>query len=103
MRAAGKIANEPWDARRQSNYDKRRALKKGAKAESFAREEVFERDQWTCGLCEKPVDPSLAYPNPMSASLDHIIPLSQGGSHSRANTQCSHLTCNVAKGNRVAA
>lgn len=103
MRAKGQIKNDPWNARRQANYDKRRAAKYGVGFEKFDHAEIFERDNWTCGLCSERVDPELSWPDPMSASLDHVTPISLGGPHSRANTQCSHLGCNVAKGNRVAA
>lgn len=34
--------------------------------------------------------------------LDHVIPMSKGGGHTYANTQCSHLKCNVDKGARIA-
>lgn len=34
----------------------------------------------------------------MSVSLDHVVPLSQGGAHDPANVQLAHLTCNVRKG-----
>lgn len=39
----------------------------------------------------------------MSASLDHVVPLSLGGAHTPENTQASHLICNGRKGNRSAA
>jgi 5-methylcytosine-specific restriction endonuclease McrA len=39
----------------------------------------------------------LAWPHPASASLDHRIPLSKGGSHTAENTQLAHLACNVRK------
>jgi len=48
------------------------------------------------------VDPSLKYPDPMSVSLDHIVPVSLGGMHAMSNVQCSHLFCNLSKNNRVA-
>lgn len=64
--------------------------------------EVFERDNWTCGICDEPVDQDIKWPDPRSVSLDHIVPLALGGAHSRANTQCSHLTCNVRKGAQAA-
>lgn len=83
-------------------YHRRRALKKGATIEDFKPSEIFERDEWTCGICSEPVDRSLRWPDPLSVSLDHIVPLAQGGAHSRANTQCAHLTCNVRKGAKVA-
>lgn len=62
--------------------------------------EIYERDNWTCGICELPVDPNEAYPEPGSPSLDHIVPISRGGSHEPGNVQCAHLYCNIVKGNR---
>lgn len=59
--------------------------------------EIFERDGWCCGLCDLVVDKDLAWPDPMSKSLDHIVPLSCGGDHVRANVQLAHMTCNVRK------
>lgn len=79
-----------------------RARKQDATVERFIPAEVFERDGWLCGLCHGPIDPTLAYPDPMSVSLDHVLPLSRGGEHSRSNTQASHLTCNLRKYNKVA-
>lgn len=65
--------------------------------------EVFNADKWRCGICWKNVDQTLVWPDPMRASLDHIIPLSVVGSpgHVRSNVQCSHLRCNIRKNNRV--
>lgn len=70
--------------------------------EVFSRAEIAERDGWVCQLCSKPVDPALEWPDPMSQSLDHKIPLAKGGSHTRENCQLAHLRCNLAKGDRVA-
>lgn len=84
--------------RNWKHLNARRARERGALVEKFDRVEIFERDGWICGICNEPVDPGLAHPDPMSASLDHIVPVSRGGKHSRANTQCAHLTCNVRKG-----
>jgi 5-methylcytosine-specific restriction endonuclease McrA len=76
----------------------RRARERAALVEVFDRREVFERDGWRCGLCGEPIDKGIAWPDPMSASLDHVVPISRGGKHSRANAQAAHLTCNVHKG-----
>ena len=48
-------------------------------------------------LCRKNINKTLAWPHPMSASLDHVIPIARGGEHSYANTQIAHLTCNIRK------
>lgn len=96
-------ANRPpsvWDERRRANQYAREARKRGNGYERFTRAEIAARDRWTCGLCREPIDRSLEHPDPRSLSLDHIVPLSLGGPHTRANTQASHLECNVRKGNR---
>lgn len=97
-RAKGEIKPDPWTDRRRANYQKRRARKAQVPSESIAPYEVFERDGWVCGVCERPVDRSLTHPDPASASLDHVIPLSKGGGHVLENVQLAHLVCNVRKG-----
>lgn len=79
----------------------RRAALKGAKVEDFLPVEVFERDDWTCRICELPIDRDAIWPHPLSVSLDHVIPLSRGGEHSRDNTACAHLRCNQRKYNAL--
>jgi hypothetical protein len=55
-----------------------RCEKYGAPYGRVNRAKVFRDSKWTCGLCGRPVNSRLRYPNPMSASLDHIVPLSVG-------------------------
>ncbi|WP_425566396.1 HNH endonuclease [Nonomuraea roseoviolacea] len=81
----------------------RRALEYGSAVEAFANVEVFERDGWLCQLCGDPVDREADFPHPLYPTLDHIVPLSKGGEHSRANTQLAHYRCNLMKGARMAA
>lgn len=91
------------DARRaslRSRTQQRRASQRDPDAESIDRNLIGARDRWRCGLCGRRVNNALTYPHPMSASLDHIEPLSLGGKHILSNVQIAHLTCNVAKGNR---
>ena len=35
---------------------------------------------------------------PLCASLDHVVPLSLGGGHTRDNVQCAHWLCNSLRG-----
>lgn len=80
----------------------RRARLRGAMVEMVNPLQVFERDGWVCGICELSVDPELRWPEPGSVSLDHVVPLSLGGSHSYGNVRCAHLYCNTVKGARSA-
>ena len=79
---------------------KRRALKRNAIIEDFNPVDVFKRDGYRCQLCGKKTRPDFKNPNHLLyPNLDHIIPLSDGGDHSMANTQCLCHQCNSAKYN----
>ena len=55
-----------------------------------------------CGICGKPVDKTLKSPHPMSATVDHIIPLDKGGHPSDLNNlQLAHRCCNREKSNKL--
>lgn len=87
--------------RRMTRYNHERSARlREAEWESFDPREVYDRDGWTCGLCHEPIDPALRRPDLRCVSLDHIVPVSKGGAHTRANTQAAHLICNIRKGNR---
>ncbi len=103
-RSQGLRKPDAWTDARRAQWKARYALTRGAPdAERFDYREVFERDGWICGICGDPVDPSLAWPDPMSVSLDHVIPVTKGGKHSRENAQCSHFRCNAQKSDSLAA
>ena len=100
-RASKPAARTVYTEAKRSADQRRRALRAGATVEKFESIEVFERDGWICGLCAQSVDRALSWPHPQSASLDHVLPLSRGGPHSKANTQLAHLSCNLIKGARI--
>ncbi len=60
--------------------------------ERFSRSEIYARDRGLCGLCHTPVAAH-------EATLDHILPLSCGGDHIRANVRIAHVNCNAHRGN----
>jgi 5-methylcytosine-specific restriction endonuclease McrA len=93
-----------WDnahPERCRDYTHRRRVRlRDGIVEDFLATEIFERDHYVCGLCDEPIDPFLSNRHPMMASLDHIIPITKGGHHTRDNVQAAHLRCNLSKGNR---
>jgi Restriction endonuclease len=68
--------------------------------ETFRDEEIFERDKWICQICFEKVNKKLKWPDPGSASIDHVIPIAKGGSHCRQNVVLAHRICNSSKGAR---
>jgi 5-methylcytosine-specific restriction endonuclease McrA len=87
------------DARKGTGH-RGRARYFGVEYELVNPRRVFARDRWCCGICGSPVDQRLKHPDPWSASLDHIVPMSCGGGHLYVNVQCAHLWCNIRKANR---
>lgn len=72
--------------------------KHGVTARSLAEERGTR-----CGFCGLDVDMALRKPDPMRASVDHVIPRSRGGTDERSNLQLCHLRCNSIKGARLIA
>ena len=63
---------------------------------------LFWRDNGLCQICLTPLDRTLKYPDPMSFSIDHLIPRSQGGTHAFDNLRIAHLLCNSQRGDKPA-
>lgn len=105
-RAAGRRWSQGKPETRRRNLRaktqrRRAAIRGGRQIERFTDLEIFERDHWRCGICHRRVNEALSYPHPRSASLDHVVPLSEDpDGHTRANVRCSHLSCNVKRSNR---
>ncbi|WP_419146254.1 HNH endonuclease [Iamia majanohamensis] len=76
----------------------RRARQRSAPCEPIDPHDVFKRDNWTCGLCGGRTQPTAEVPHPDAPTLDHVVPLAQGGHHTLANVQCAHFRCNTLKG-----
>jgi len=58
--------------------------------------------QSICGICGKPIDMQLKYPDPLSPCVDHIIPVAKGGHPSDiSNMQIAHWQCNRAKSDKL--
>jgi 5-methylcytosine-specific restriction endonuclease McrA len=55
-----------------------------------------------CARCGHAINPHLDPRHPLSFTLDHIVPLSLGGSLlDPANARSMHRRCNSARGNRT--
>lgn len=73
---------------------------------SVTREAVIKRDNMVCQICGKVCDPndkSWGNSGPDYPTLDHIIPLAKGGSHTWGNVQCACGICNSTKRDLITA
>ena len=86
---------------RRAAKSARRARVLGALVDRVDPFAVFERDGWSCRICgvDTPRSKRGTY-EPDAPELDHIKPLSKGGEHSYANTQCACRRCNGMKSDR---
>jgi len=80
---------------------RRRALLKAQFVEDVSLDVLYKRDQGECGVCHRKVmKPGGLKRGPLMASIDHIVPISEGGEHSYANTRLTHYRCNLRRSNR---
>lgn len=64
---------------------------------------ICERDGWRCWLCGEAIDASLQPPARMAGTVDHVVPLANGGSDDDDNVRAAHLTCNSRRGASLSA
>ena len=75
----------------------------GTHRKAFERnKKIIYATQSVCAICGRPVDFSLKFPDPMSPTVDHIIPIDKGGHPSDIqNLQLAHFGCNNRKGSKI--
>lgn len=100
-----KKANAKWCSPicriRTNGRDASRRRHPGTGAALYTDREIFERDKWICYLCRKKIDPAADRRSPGGATIDHVIPLSLGGTDEAANVAAAHWRCNRDKGVRA--
>lgn len=62
--------------------------------------QLCAQQKWKCSLCDERLSTEHKSPHPLSISIDHVIPISLGGTHDLTNLSATHLHCNIRKGNR---
>ncbi len=85
----------------KENAARRNAQKRNTQTEKISYHIVYKKYNYTCHICNKKINMSFKYPNPLSKSIDHIVPLAKGGTHTYNNVKPAHLICNVKKNDRI--
>lgn len=63
---------------------------------------LFELYAWTCVICQGKINRHVRLPHWEAATVEHLVPLSQGGTHTWDNVGPAHWKCNMEKGNSLA-
>jgi 5-methylcytosine-specific restriction endonuclease McrA len=82
---------------------KRRSFKHKVAFTPHERKTILDRDNWTCQYCGRKVhDRNTGNWNTEDkAHIDHIIPLTEGGTSEPSNLQVLCRTCNLSKSNKL--
>lgn len=84
----------------------KRAIRFGVERVPYRRNDLLERDCWTCQLCNVRLLRKWTYhkdtliPHPQNATLDHIVAMANGGADAPWNIQACCLRCNGMKSSR---
>jgi hypothetical protein len=84
------------DENRRKN-NKRRGLRPADSERPARLAYIAGRDGWRCHLCLGKVDRHLVCPDPLSPSIDHLVPISDGGSDDPENLRLAHFGCNSSR------
>ena len=90
------------EACRETTKARKNALRREADRLGFAQtgervtvEALAKRDGGACWICEQHVDLTLARNTRMGATVDHVVPVHDGGLTTMANSRLAHLVCNA--------
>lgn len=93
--------------KKQERWRKREAIRRGSYHEPYTIKNVLETFGTDCYICNTPIDLKASRRSGVGENwehglhLDHVIPLSRGGSDSLNNVRPAHAICNLKKGAKI--
>lgn len=96
----GRFCEDCARARRRAKDRRAAAVRRGAVVVGPRprMEDIARRDGWRCHLCTRAVDPNLYFQDRDAATLDHLVPVSAGGTDEPSNLALAHRGCNSRRG-----
>lgn len=67
-------------------------------SQAVKRNAMLKAQSGLCAICNQKINSRIKFPHPKSAVIDHIHPISKGGSNELSNLQVVHNECNIRKG-----
>lgn len=81
---------------------RKRKLKENGKVDySISLVKLIKRDKGICHLCHKKVNQKAHFNSDDYPSIDHVIPVSKGGTHTWDNVLLAHRGCNSKRSNEM--
>jgi len=85
---------------RRLNKIRRKARMRSTEQVHYSRFGIFQRDNFICYICGRPLNMDAVAPQWDSPSIDHVVALSNGGNDTPSNVKAAHFLCNTIKSNR---
>lgn len=99
-----KCSSKAYDYRKRETRIKR--MKENGLFENISLPRLFKRDKGVCHLCGEQcnyddyiMDGTTYIVGNTHPSIDHVIPISKGGTHTWDNVKLAHMNCNTNKSN----
>jgi 5-methylcytosine-specific restriction endonuclease McrA len=104
-RKRNRIHSNP-DKKREA-WRRREAKRRGSLVEKYSEKEVLKKYGTDCYICKRPIDFFAPRRSGMGNNwenglhIDHVVPISAGGSDTINNVRPTHGLCNIKKGKRL--
>ena len=85
------------------NDQRKNHTRRGAGVMTMTVQDIAERDGRRCCICGQKIDLSRSGSDRLGPTIEHLLPISKGGTNHPANLGLAHRVCNVSRGNRGAA
>lgn len=86
--------------RRKQDTNARKSQKRRAAGNPVSLSEVVAARGQRCHICQRKINLCLSGRDMMGPTIDHILPVSMGGTNDLANLNIAHRMCNMRRGNR---
>jgi 5-methylcytosine-specific restriction endonuclease McrA len=77
--------------------DRRKWRQRMTSTSAFRRSVILRENGGSCYLCGVLTDGSLDSNDPIYPTVDHVVPLASGGTHTEDNARCCCRRCNTRK------
>ena len=90
-----------FNYRKKEIHRRKKIIENGNVDWDISIERLMKRDKNLCYLCGDKVNNKLDYNDDYYPNIDHVIPISKGGTHTWDNVKLAHRICNIKKSDKV--